>query len=306
MQIKSQSSNPFRELLVPSVFISRYRAFSALSLTCKRRRDQDRRNNMWNAIRLIFGKRRLLFETVLLALKARFVGNALGAAWVILYPGIFLALYATVMIQILGVRTPGLSTSNYVLVIFSGLVPFLAFSESLGVGTAAIVANRSLLRNTLFPIELVVMRDVLVGHVTMGIGMLLVCVAAWYNGHLHGTQLLLPLVYGLQIVMALGLVWLTATLNVFFRDLQQTIPIIVLMLMMVSPIAYTPEMVPAGLKFLTVVNPLAWLMDVYRGCLIFGEVPWDKLFLLMVFSAAIFSLGLRVITRLKPVFVDYV
>lgn len=261
---------------------------------------------MWNAVRLIIAKRKLLFDTVLLALKARFVGNTLGAAWVILYPGIFLALYATVMIHILGVRTPDLSTSSYILVIFSGLVPFLAFSEALGVGTNAIVANRSLLRNTLFPIELVVMRDVLVGHVTMGVGMLFVCAAAWYNGHIHATQLLVPLVYGLQIIMVLGIVWLTATLNVFFRDLQQTIPIIVLMLMMVSPIAYTPEMVPNGLKLMTILNPLAWLMEVYRGCLILGEVPWEKLMLVAAFSAASFALGLRVITRLKPVFVDYV
>lgn len=261
---------------------------------------------MFRAIELVIQNRDLLCKTVGFALRGRFVNNALGAIWLLLYPLLFLSLYAAVFIHILGVRMPGLSSAEYVLVIFSGLVPFLAFSEAFGVGTASIVSNRALMRNTLFPIELVVVRDVVVGHATMGLGMLLVWGVAIYQGHLHPTHLMLPVIYLLQIIMVTGFVWLTSTINVFFRDLQQAIPIIVLMLMMVSPIGYTPDMVPEGMRFITDFNPLAWLMELYRSCLITGIIPWDRLALLSAFSAVMFAAGYRVISRLKPVFVDYV
>lgn len=261
---------------------------------------------VFEAFRLLFRNRALLHATVFQALRARFIGNTLGAAWLLLYPLLFLSMYAVVFIFVLGVRVPGLGTPEYVLTIFCGLVPFLAFSESFGVGTTSIVANRSLLRNTLFPIELVVVRDVVVGHATMGLGMLLVWGAVSYQGHVHWTHALVPVIYFVQIMMTLGIVWISSTLTVFFRDLQQATPILVLFLMLVSPIGYTDAMVPESMKALLTFNPLAWLMKLYRSCLLEGVLPVSDLAIFFAFSMFIFFLGYLVISRLKPVFSDYV
>lgn len=255
---------------------------------------------------MLFRQRRLLMATTVQALRAKFTGNVLGAAWLVLYPLAFLSMYSLVFIFILGVRVPGLGTLEYVLVIFSGLVPFLAFSEAFGVGTPSIIANRGLLRNTLFPIELVVARDVIVGHVSMGLGMALVWLAVTFNGHLYWSHLAVPLIYFLQILMAIGLVWISSTIAVFFRDLQQATPIIILFLMLVSPIGYTDEMVPEDLRPLLQFNPLAWLMRLYRDCLLKGEVPIDSLLIFGVFSMVMLFLGHFLVSRLKPLFSDYV
>ena len=90
---------------------------------------------MFSAIELLVRQRHLLLATSAQALRAKFSGNVLGAAWLLLYPLVFLSMYSMVFIFILGVRVPGLGTMDYVLVIFCGLVPFLAFSEAFGVGT---------------------------------------------------------------------------------------------------------------------------------------------------------------------------
>jgi len=237
---------------------------------------------------------------------AKFSANVLGAAWLILYPLVFLSMYALVFIQILGVRVPGLGTMDYVLVIFCGLVPFLAFSEAFGVGTPSIISNRGLLRNTLFPIELIVSRDVIVGHATMGLGMVLVWVAVVWSGKLYWSHLLVPVIYFMQILMVIGLTWISATVCVFFRDLQQAIPIVILFLMLVSPIGYTDSMVPDSLKPVLYINPLAWLMRLYRSCLLEGVVPLDDLLIFCTFSMMLLSLGYMLISRLKPLFSDYV
>lgn len=261
---------------------------------------------MFKAIGLLFRQRRLLLATTVQAMRARFIGNVLGAGWLVIYPLIFLSMYSLVYIFILGVRVPGLGTTDYVLVIFSGLVPFLAFSEAFGVGTPSIVANRGLLKNTLFPIELVVARDVIVGHVSMGLGMVLVWIVVAYNGHLYWSHLAVPLIYILQILMAIGLVWISSTVTVFFRDLQQATPIIILFLMLVSPIGYTDAMVPKDLKPILQFNPLARLMHMYRACLLDGELPVEDLFIFGVFSMLMLAIGYNLISRLKPLFNDYV
>lgn len=259
-----------------------------------------------SALASLVEHRRILFATVVQGLRKRSSGNVLGALWLLLYPLLFLGMYSLVFVQILQVRIPGLGTSDYILVVFSGLVPFLAFAEAFGAGTVSIVANRDLLMNTLFPIELVVAREVLVGHTTMGVGMLLLWATVLYFHGPNWTHLLVPVIYLLQIMMVLGLVWITATLTVFFRDLQQAIPILVLFLMMISPIGYTADMVPAGLQGIVLFNPLAWLMELYRSCLMHGAIPLQQLGLFALFSCSLFALGGALVLRLKPLFADHV
>lgn len=248
----------------------------------------------------------LLWATTMQSLRGRFTSSVIGTAWLVLYPLLFLAMYSLIFIFILGVRMPHLSTSQYVLIIFSGLVPFLAFSEALSVGTASILANRGLLRNTLFPIEMVVARDVLVGHATMGLGLLLVWGAVLYSGHVYWTQLFIPIIFMFQVMLTLGLVWFTASLTVFFRDLAQAIPILILFLMLVSPIGYTDDMVPENLLVIIKLNPLAWLMHLYRACFLTGVLPLMDLLSFGLFSVIFCLLGYRFISRLKPIFADHV
>ncbi|MBK0111370.1 MULTISPECIES: ABC transporter permease [Delftia] len=254
----------------------------------------------------LFSHRSILYSSVVQGVLKKTSGNALGLFWLVLYPVLFLGMYSIVFVHILQVKVPGSSPVSYVLMIFSGLVPFLAFAEAFGAGATSIVANRDLVMNTLFPIELVVARDVLVGHITMGVGMLLLLAGAAYFHGIHWAFLLIPLIYILQIIMILGVVWLVATLTVFFRDIQQAVPIVVLFLMMVSPIGYSAEMVPENLKGFLWANPLAWFIELYRACLLDGVFPFKDLAIVAVSSIASFTLGGAFIRRLKPLFSDYV
>lgn len=248
----------------------------------------------------------MLFSTSTQGVKARTSGNVLGITWLIIYPLLFLALYYVVFSNILQVRVPGMSSPGYILLIFSGLVPFLSFSESFSVGTMSVVANRGLLKNTMFPIEVIVAKDVIVSHACMGIGMLMVWIAVVYFNGWEWTQLFLPFFFFLQIIMTIGLVWFTATLTVFFRDIQQAIPILILFMMMISPIAYTPDMVPEGMKGILLFNPLAYLMALYRAALFEGVVALTDVVTYLVVSLSMFMMGFFFISRLKETFSNYV
>lgn len=239
-------------------------------------------------------------------IRERTAGSALGFAFIIAYPILFLLIYYFVFVFILQVRVQSLSTQTYSIAIFCGLVPFLAFADALSVGTSSIVGNASLLRSAAFPYQLLPLRDVLVAHYAMSFGMLGLIVVAMLDRGVSPTILLVPPVYILQAIMITGIVWMFATCNVFFRDLSKMLSIAILFVMMISPIGYTEDMVPPSLRPWLALNPISHFIFIYRDLLLDHIVNWQRLGLAAVFSLAMYLLGFFVITRLRPLVADYV
>lgn len=261
---------------------------------------------MFSAIKHLYSYRHVLQATTLQDLRAKYTGTALGGIWSVLYPILFLSLYATVYMYILKINLEGLSPFDYVLVIFSGLIPFLGFAEALGSGVGSVTANAGLVKNTLFPIELIPLKAVLVSSVTMIVGLVLLLSILWGKGIILATQWLVPVIFLLQLIFTCGLIWLLAAINVFFRDVNQMISIIILFLMLVSPIGYTASMIPENMMPLMYPNPLYYLIMLYRACITENVVPWDMLLVFSGFAIGFFVVGYYVFTRLKVIFVDYV
>jgi lipopolysaccharide transport system permease protein len=229
-----------------------------------------------------------------------------GLLWAIIYPFLFLGLYALVYSLILRVKLEQRTTFDYVLIIFAGLIPFIGFSEALSPSAMSVVGNKGLLKNTMFPIELLPVKAVITSSVSMAVGMLSLLILLWFNGNISPLQLAALPLFILQIVFSLGLAWILAALTVFFRDIAQALGIITLFLMLVSPIGYTRDMIPHALMPLVYPNPLFYMIEVYREVLVFHVVPWNFLAAFVCVSLATFILGYGLFNRLKPVFSDYV
>jgi len=250
--------------------------------------------------------RHILFATTLTDIQGRFRGTVLGLLWSVLYPVLFLALYVVVYTMIFRIRAPGFGTTEYVLIIFCGLIPFLGFSEALGAGVTSVIANKGLIKNTLFPIELIPVKSVLASSVTMIVGLMLLFAALFWHGIVHWSQLAIPLILVLQLIFSIGLLWLLSAVNVFVQDLGQIIAIIILFLMLVSPIAYTHDMIPPELLPFMYPNPLYYLIMLYRDALFLGVLNFEMLLTFSLISIAMLFFGGFVFTRLKPIFADHV
>jgi lipopolysaccharide transport system permease protein len=227
-------------------------------------------------------------------------------AWTLIYPLLFLGLYAAIYLMIFQVRLPNYSTFEYILIVFSGLIPFLGFAESLGTGVGSVQANKNLIKNTMFPIELIPVKAVLSSCVTMTVGLGLLLVVLWLSGTILPSQFLVPVIFILQLVFMIGFIWILSALNIFFQDLAQITGVLILFLMLVSPIAYTKEMIPPALMPLMYPNPLYYMIMLYRGVLVIGEFPMDLFGIYLIISIGTFFLGYYVFSRLMPLFADYV
>jgi len=257
--------------------------------------------------RLVLSHRRLLWRVALTELRSRYAGSVLGTGWAVLTPLILIAIYAAVYLVIFRIRVTGLSPGEHVLMIFCGLVPFLMTSDALSNGVSAVVANRAALANTVFPIDLAPVKAVLLSQIPMVVGFATVLLALPFVGTVRWTVALLPLVWGLHVMGLIGLIWVLSLVNLVFRDLPNLVSLLLMVVMIISPIAYAPDMVPRELRFLILFNPFAYFVLAYQQVVIFGRLPDAGTSLVLVgLSLVLFALGGYFFGRAKRVFVDYV
>jgi lipopolysaccharide transport system permease protein len=251
----------------------------------------------------------MLAQTTRNDVRARYAGSTLGLAWLVFYPMLFLSAYAVIFQFVYKVRpaTGFDGPYDYLAMIFCGLISFIGFSEALTLGVGSVTGNASLIKNTLFPIELIPVKAVLTSQCTQLVGTALLFVALGFLHKLSVWALLFPIIWALQIMLSIGLVWILSSLNVFLRDLQNIVALLVLVIMMVSPISYTEDMIPEGYRPLLAINPMYYLIISYQDCLTLGRFPRGNIFwTLLILAPTIFVIGYWFFSRMKRVFADNV
>jgi ABC-type polysaccharide/polyol phosphate export permease len=137
-----------------------------------------------------------------------------------------------------------------------------------------------------------------------GIGALLIVVLA-FGQPLHPHVLLLPLFVVLQVVFILGLTYLMAVFGTYLPDLDEVMRPIIRGMFFLTPIIWTPDRLPEGIRWLVDYNPLAYLVEVYRDLVLRGEIPGGLSTLYFtLFSVALFIVGFTLFVRVKPRFAD--
>jgi len=257
--------------------------------------------------RYLLSHRSILWRVARSELAARYAGSLFGVGWAFFTPLLMIAIYAVVYLLIFRVQVPGLSAGQYVVLIFAGLVPFLMTNEAIGAGVGSVIANKAVLSNTVFPIDLAPAKAVLISQLTMTVGMTAIVIAAAFVGTLTWTAVLVPLVWVLHLMALTGVVWMLSLVNLVFRDLPNLVTLLLMMMMIASPIAYTPEMVPSALKPLLAANPLAYFVTAYQQMLVLGHPPsfWLSVVLVLM-SVGLFTVGGFFFARTKSVLIDYV
>ncbi|MEW6264263.1 MAG: ABC transporter permease [Thermodesulfobacteriota bacterium] len=257
--------------------------------------------------RFILSHFRLLLRATRNELRKRYSGSIFGLGLAVIYPLLMLALYTAVYLYIFQVRVSGLTQIQYVLNVFCGLIPLIMTMEAVSIGVASVSSNRSALNNTAFPLDLAPVMAVMISQTFMIVGSLVLLLGAVLTKTLSWTVVLFPAIWLMQVLALIGTNWIISLVNVVFRDLQSLITIFLLMIMIGSPIAYTPDMVPANLRLLIYLNPFAFFVTAYQQVVVFGRLPewWNSLGVLVI-SLALFLIGGWFFARVKLALVDYV
>lgn len=262
---------------------------------------------MFRSLAILAAYRDRLFHSVIQEVKKQYSGSVFGMFWAVLFPILQLSIYAGLYTLIFKVRPSGLTEFGYVLLVFSGLVPLLAFSVSLTGAIGSLASNQNLLLNTVFPAELIPVRANLAAQLPMLFGLAITLGISLAMGHAGWEAVLLvPVFWVLLLMFSLGIGWILSLITLVVRDIQHGIGLIVMLMIMLSPFAYTPEMVPDALKIFVYFNPLSYFVLTFQQLICYGTLPGPFPALGAVFlGLTSFFLGFNVFRRAKHVFFDY-
>ena len=258
-----------------------------------------------NFFRKLILRRHLIFNFVVRDLKSRYVGSVMGIFWSVVHPLVLLACYSFVFQVVFRVRPISAATDNFALFLFCGILPWLYFQESLTRSCGCILENSNLIRKTLFPSEILPVTHILSNLVTHALGMLILLAVLGWMG-LLGWKAVFVLVYiALMAVLALGLGWLLAALQVFLRDTLQVLTVVLVFWFWFTPIFYSAGQVPEPYQDLIRLNPLAYVVEGYRRTLLEGRYPEPQSLLILAgFALFLFLAGGYVFRNTKREFID--
>lgn len=260
----------------------------------------------------VFRSRFLLKLLVSKELKVRYRGSVLGLMWSYVKPGIQFVVFYVALGLFLGLER---GLSNYAIYLFSGIVLINFFSEALGNAARSIVNNGGLIKKIYMPRELFPVASVWVSavhFVPQVIVLLIACfVAGWQPDLLQLTVALAGFL--IVAMMAIGLGLLFGSANVYFRDSENFVDMLLMLATWASPVMYSWTMVRnqlgEGWFTLYQMNPLTigveafhyafWLPTTSEG----ASAPPDLVMLWipvgLVTSIAVLLLGQLTFRRLE-------
>jgi lipopolysaccharide transport system permease protein len=260
----------------------------------------------WVVGRAIVTNRSLLCQLVLRELEESVVGSAFGRFWLYLTPLLTMAIYIFIFAVVFRARMPeGAALSyGYSAYILAGLIPWMMTSEVMNKSCTAIISHANLVKEVVFPIEILPAKAVLSSAMNYLVfyGIYLVYVLAAHH-ELMWTHLLLPVVLGIQILFLIGIALIFSAVTPFFRDWARLVGLSGMLLIYAAPIVYVQNWVPPLFKPLIYVNPISYMAWCFQDTLFYGEfahpLAWTVFPALAVLC---FAYGAWLFRRLYPLF----
>lgn len=263
-----------------------------------------------SSIRDILRYRELLVLLVRRELRARYKNSSLGFVWSLAKPVAQLIIYFVVIGKFLGAAR---SIPEFGIFVFAGLTMWALFNETVSGGSGSIVANSGLVKKVYLPREVFPLSTVGAASFNFAIQFGVLVVATVVVGSFPWSEHLLyvPAAVALMLTFGTALAVLLSAVNVYLRDVQHLMEIVILILFWASPIVYSYAFVHDFLKGgwleeLYLANPVTLaILAFQRGMWAAGaDQPFPsgmpiRLGVAFAFSLALLWVAQRVFARLE-------
>lgn len=262
--------------------------------------------------RNLWAQRELIWQFTRREVQSRYQGSFLGIFWSFITPLLMLAIYTFVFSVIFKARwgnevSDG-SRIGFALTLYTGLIAFGVFSESITRAPGLIIGHANYVKKVVFPLEILpvsVLGSVLINSL-FSLVVLLVALLI-FQQPIHWTLIFLPLMYLPLTFLCLGLSWFLASLGVFVRDVGQFISFVAQVLFFMTPIIYPASAVPTKLQVILYLNPLTFIVNHFRRVILWGQLPdWGEFAIVTVITGLVCVLGYIWFMKSKKTFADVV
>jgi len=256
-------------------------------------------------MKLMWYYRELLFNLARREISQRYKQSVLGYAWVILNPLFQLIVLNFVFSTVLKIPSHGLP---FIIFLAIGLLPWNLFSQGLSSSSNALVSNSSLITKIYFPREILVYATIIAKVVDFLYScIVLVIFFIFFKLPVTPATIWVPVIFAIQLILMAGLSLIVAAFNLFYRDIQYLLGLILMLWMYLTPIMYPVEIIPDQYRFIFSLNPMSVIINAYRQTILGnGQPNYTSLTIAFFMSGFIFVLGFYIFKKLEGQFADYV
>lgn len=216
----------------------------------------------------------LLFVLTQKELRVRYKSYALGYLWSLLNPIFQCVLFYFVFGLVMKNRTP-----NYLSFLISGIFAWQWVGNSLGTAPWNFLGNASLIKKVPFPRFLLVLVNNLQDLIHFIMSLPIIIGVLLFQGASLSTNLALglPILLVLQLLLLFSISLVISTLNLFLRDLERVVSLILMAIFYGTPIVYQESAVPIQFQWILSINPFAQLIISWRHLFLAGIIDWDSI-----------------------------
>ena len=222
-------------------------------------------------IREVWGRKAFMVASAKASVHSGHSGTALGSIWLILDP-----MFQALIYWFLFSAIRGRSSSDYFLMVVSGVFLFNFSSVVLSEGGRAIQRSKGLVLNSSFPLATLPLSVVYKATSNLVPTMAIYAVFhVGFGGEVGPGLFMLPLMFVLQLLISTGLALVFATFTVYVRDFSNLLTYIMRILMFITPVIYPAsqlEQLHGSIQILLHLNPIYTLFSGYQAVFA-GQLP---------------------------------
>ncbi len=253
----------------------------------------------------LISSRELLVAWTVRTIRARYQQSLLGWFWAIVQPAASVAIYSLVFTLVVPVQTGGFP---YPVFSYIAVVPWTLLSTSLTDMTGSLVGNIALVQKIYFPRQILAISAMAARLMDFGVAasLLVILMLAYHSPFFLSALIYLPLILIVQLMLTTGLGLACAALNVFYRDVQTVLILVLQLWFYASPVIYPVSLVPERYTWIYYLNPMAGILQAYRDTLLTGAAPGLYLLPAALISLLLLLSGHWIFRRYEPLFADII
>ena len=252
----------------------------------------------------------LLFRLVRKNFLSSYQQTLLGPFWILFNPIVTVIIYVIVFDKVIGISTGGVPSFIYYL---SGIIMWNCFADLFQNIAGTMSGFADIFRKVYFARLIAPLSVLIIVLIQISIQLLFFIVVLFYfylNGNIefHFSQVLLAIPAFLFVVMqAFGAGMIFSVITAKYKDLNGVIQLIMRVLMFITPVFYSLNIVPEKLKQWVMINPLAPFFELWRWSF-FGAGEINMIFLCygMALSVLILFAGIIVFNKYSEKLLDVV
>lgn len=235
----------------------------------------------------------------------RYKQAVFGILWAIIQPLSLMLIFTFIFTYILPSNTNGLPRPIF---FYSALLPWAFFSSSLNYASPSLVSHYNLIKKIYFPKFVIPLSGVVLSFVdfciasTIFIGLLI-----FYQIPLTIYALWSIPLFFLLILLTVSFSLIFSSLNVYYRDVGLATAFIIQLWFFATPIFYTVNHVPVNLKIILFLNPLTFIIENMRRCLLEGQpvIIWQY-FIVFILTSLLTYLSYKFFKITERKFADVI